>query len=87
MSMYPEIEWHSVDDRPEGQCSVLIMAARDNYQFGYPQLFAGWFVEKYYDTVINEFRITDQPLGKWTPIMWAYAPKTPLLGRQSNELR
>ena len=74
--IYYSLDWHDINKPPPGQCSVLIMASCENYQFNHPQLFAGFYIDKYYDTPINEFRITG--VGKeWTPVKWAYAPKTP----------
>lgn len=75
--MYYDVEWLDVKEPPEGQAKVLIMASNRNYQFGHPQLFAGFYIDKYYDTPINEFRITGVDRNVWTPLKWAYAPKTP----------
>lgn len=72
-----DIEWFDVKEPPTTQLEVLILATNEAYQFNYPQLFAGHYLDKYYDTPINEFRITGVDNKVWKPVKWAYAPKTP----------
>jgi len=63
------MKWIKVEDRlPEKDTKVLTKATRKNYQFGHPQLLAGHFVIKYYDTPINEFKLTG--LTGWTVVEW-----------------
>lgn len=75
--MYYDLEWFPVDNPPPCQCRVLIMASSPAYNFGHPQLLTGYYVDKYYDTPLNEFRITGVNDSDWVPIKWAYAPTSP----------
>ena len=70
------LEWFDIDKPPKTQTKVLIMASNRNYNSGYPRLLSGVYIDRYYDTPINEFRITGVEAGIWTPVKWAYAPNT-----------
>jgi len=75
--MYYDLEWFDIETPPDGQSKVLVMATNPNYQFNHPQLLAGHYIDKYYETPINEFKLTGINNMGWTVVKWAYAPKTP----------
>lgn len=77
MSKHYEIEWFDVATPPSGCTPVLVMASNPLYQFGHPQMLTGTYIDKYYDTPINEFRLTaTEERDRWHVIKWAYAPST-----------
>jgi len=71
------VQWIPCKERlPKHHMRVAVLATNPNYQFGYHQVLAGWFIERYYDTVINEFRLTDASLG-WRVTHWMELPNNP----------
>lgn len=59
------MKWISVDELPEGDMKVLMKGVNSGYKFGYPQLLAGFFIKRYYDTVLDEFRVTGHQGDFW----------------------
>ena len=58
---------------PEHDCRIIVMAVNKSYNFGNPQMMTGYFQHKYYDTVINAFRVANGGTT-WEVTHWAYAP-------------
>lgn len=82
-SPFYDIDWKDISDPPECQSRVLIMGVDKRHDFGCPELLLGWYVDKYYDTPINEFRIDGSPQG-YTLVKWAYAPREPEIDRSNK---
>ena len=59
-------KWISVKDMPDHDKKVLMLGFNKSYQFGHPQLLAGHFVKKYYDVILDDFRVTSEQAGFWT---------------------
>lgn len=57
---------------PHENSKVLVMAVNKNYQFGHPQLLAGHFIKVYYDTPINDFKLTGIDDKSWVVISWSH---------------
>ena len=72
-----DIKWLPKKNTPERDVSVLVLAKNKGYKFGHPQLLAGHFIYKYYDTVLNTFKLTGVNDMEWEVIEWCEAPKTP----------
>ncbi len=69
-------DWILVTDKlPEHDSRVLMVGTKPSYNFGCPQILAGWFIARYYETMINEFRPVDST--GWTITHWQPAPKLP----------
>lgn len=68
-----ELQWRSTNDLPPCDSQVLVKATNPSYQFGHPQLMAGFFIKEFYDVQVNKFRLTGI-VGDWTVVAWAYAP-------------
>lgn len=67
-----ELEFISVDkELPKKDCRVLVFATNKQYQFGQPQLIAGYFTCKYYDTPINRFTLLGAKSEQWKVLEWS----------------
>lgn len=70
-----KLEWYKVDEKlPLRDAQVLVKAVNPSYNFGWPQLLAGFFIKEFYDIQLNKFRLTGVE-GNWTVVEWAYAPE------------
>jgi hypothetical protein len=68
-------EWIPVEKRlPDRIMQVAMIGSRADYQLGQPQVLAGWFVDKFYETPVNEFRPTDTQ--GWTITHWVPLPSS-----------
>lgn len=65
--------FNPVSQLPEKDGRIIVMAENKSYQFGSSQMMTGYYQHKYYDTVIDAFRVTDGGTA-WTVTHWAYAP-------------
>ena len=74
------IKWLPKNNTPKHDVKVLVLAKNSSYKFGHPQLLAGHFVYKYYDTVLNTFKLTGVSDSAWEVVMWCEAPNTPTVG-------
>jgi len=72
-----KIKWLPKNNTPSHDVKVLVMATNINYKFGHPQLMAGHFIYKYYDTILNTFKLTGVNDNVWEVILWCEAPNTP----------